>query len=570
MGAVNTERYSGLAWANEILRKDPRELENALRLIGYTALGVISATGSSAPLLTNLTTRFLTTADFITSIQIATSMKYWEKGEWRNAEPIKVATNAIFTSVTAGCGVMLLDQLKFLDVGKIAASIGGKIPLLRPLTSLTATFVLRSQLAVGFAFLNVMEIRKLSQQNNEATKRQIMIDIAQWTSQIALNVLIIVSASATSPAIIFFGVVAYGLAGVSCIHRYVNDAEINNHGQAPVHAPAPAMRNLTSIGEGYAHVLDFTSKLATKFEGWDSASKFGVGIIESFKFFSTISIPVAEVGAMLGDAISINKVTKLVGHVQNLKKEWNFADTAGLVCLTVSTLFDITSFYWLMSNLGKPSTVFKVWKNGIFMMGLFSGAIKDSRDIKASQGKRDNAHQHLDKWTNRKGTVNSLATMRDYYAARLQNAARVPTSKYLKWTNLRNQIQTLLDNGVDDQERINTFNSNVDRKIIVWDSNKKYFINDIEDKKGKWNGSVLKMTSIALDLGKITLDVCAISAVVIPGIGVNFAVLYWTRAAFTVTNLALGIVGMNSFYFKVYSVEEHKAEMRDQNIPIPR
>lgn len=607
MGAIVKSGYSlvnqAMSYGNEI-KKSPDATENAIRFAGFAALGIAQATAPTV-FLNNISVKLVDNADFLCSIQIFQNLNYWVNGGWKQGDLIPKFANAAFSGATASCFALLLDQWKFIEVSQLAASIGSKVPLLQPLTNLSALVFIRGQLAIGFALLDVhnlwngydswcaksaaeVEVARINSQitqqgttpllQTELAKaqakldlaslklKQNMIDVAQFTSQIALNVLCISGYATASPVIIGFGLVSYGLAIVSFLNNTSNKKTIEDlkNTIGPHHPLNPDHIRLYSSPDllSPSHWIDFAGRIVSKYEGLDTVCKFGTGGVDFYeKFWDKPSTSFVLAKDSLDANVSWNKFTNLVPRTQKVMQQIcegkaNFKETINSTCMLAVTFFESYAWYAGMSDLGKMSSAFKAWKNGFFVTGLAAGITKESFDLDKWDQKKAVAALRVNYW-NRHPLLNCTGTdqIRDHYAGKI--ASSTDQAKRVKWQDRINTINALP--AEKHLEYVATYNKHLTKKKDDWSEIEKYAEVSKKSAENFRRNAFIKMISLGVDLAVITLTVQQVTTVIIPVIGLQFAAIARAKQVFAAVNLTLGTLSMYAIHYSEYEVQDRKA-----------
>lgn len=544
-------------WVNNI-RKSPDATETAIRLAGFTALATSALAGVSSPFLNNVSGRALANADLINCVQLLPSLQFAVSGQYTNPDRsfMDKVINALFTTIGINSVVLSLSEWQFIDLGRTVAALGNNVSILKPLTELSVTFVLRSQLTAAYGCIFLSNVKSLCfGNNNSAQKRQILFDIAYSAAQIAFNVFIIGGTSTASPLVIGLGITAYGLGTASFLHKVAFDRQIN-----PVQAPAqlneaqvPAYNPPTA--SPVARTVDFASRLSEKFEGLDTACKFTSGAIDFYGLFAPVTAEFKNMKANLASLIDFNKATNLFPRTQKVGQQIcegrvSFQETLSAVCLLAVTVFESLTWYWSMSDLGKAGNVFKLWRNGIFITGLTASVTSDSMKIAEMEKRVREAQSRERKWQNHPLKDNpNVALVADYYQAKLLANPTAPQAKRDNWTRKLTQIN-------QGQFNVAAYRTHIAKKKGDWEGIKEYRKELMETSSNARNGTFLKIVSLALDVAVISMTVCSFTSVAL--FGAPFALLATTQRVFTTVNFALGCVSMNNLYFKEYTVEARK------------
>ena len=487
-GFVGSSVDKGFNWFNEV-RKSTDATENAIRFVGFSAVALMAIRGTDTPFLKNLSgSKLLENADLINSAFLFPSIDYWvdlaDKYFTCNGNPRPLSEEnksflfnmgmVTWTAVSASCVTLLLDQWKFIDLGKLAISLGNKVTMLRPVIDLGSMVIVRTQLAVGFLLMDLYNIQQLSKLSKpdistnpndlplamakyEAKLRQRRIDIVQLTSQVAMNVLFITGATVSSPAIIGLGLVAYGLGVVSYVHKQAYNKEI-------VEPSTPRVKKFSVLNP--SDWVDFSSKICCTFLGLDAFSKLSTGAISFskafdfkagldfvtlnqfdfspyFKALESYSVPFENAKETFSNFVGLGKLTSLPGRIHTLGKQIcegkvGYIETLGMAALTVVTSMESYGWYAGMSELGKVSALFKSWRNGFYASGLSVIVVSDTWNINMQV---PHAEGKIKNWDLR----NQLAlagnqSLLDYYNSKL-TAADAPESKKPVWEKKANKLR---------------------------------------------------------------------------------------------------------------------------------
>ncbi len=594
----------GLLWASEI-RKSPDATENSIRFVGFVALGVLQTTTPTTPLWKNLSVRLVDNADFLCSVQIFQNLNYWVNGGWREGDYLPKFANLVFTNVTASCVVLLLDQWKFLEVGQLAATIGTKVPLLKWVTERTVNEYLRSQLAIGFLLLDVhqlwcgydnfIEFRRSqaecarlgasinTQQGNipqlqaqlvlEKDKmdlaklklKQNMVDVAQFTSQVALNVLCVYGYGAASPVIIGWGLTSYGIGVFSFLYKNSNKATLERLENRinPPQILNPDEYPLFSSPSQFdpRHYLDFAARLVTKFEGLDNLCKLVGGMFEfQDKCRKSITQPYKNIKATLDANVEFNKFTNLFPRTQKqgeqvYKGKVSWKETIGSVGLLGVTIFESFSWCWSMNDLGKAGNVFKVWKNGFFITGLTANIVSDSYKLDKYDSRKNLATAKLQKWANHPlRTCNTTAEIRQLYTDKITNQPDSP--KRANWQKKIDEIAAL--DAAGHVSYVARYKQHIQKKQDDWREIGAYLNNAKRGAGMARDNSAIKVVSLCVDMAVISLTVSKVTTAIIPVIGLQIAAIDRAKQVFTMVNLGLGLKGLYTIHFKEYFVDDFK------------
>lgn len=212
------------------MKDDSNTLAKLLKLSGFVILGVHYTL--KGPSLSALKSRVSNAESLIDTFQIFGDIKYLVTGsaakDWNRTDynaKIKVFSSLGFFGVNTGGFFMWLDDLKVVDLGKWASSLG-KCQVFRPLVNIGLGNIVRAGVGFSFGLMGIDAILRLKtvDSNHEEGSvyiNQALIDLGWAVAEIAFSIFMLTSGMSLGMAV--FGGIALTMGCWSFVHRQLHE-----------------------------------------------------------------------------------------------------------------------------------------------------------------------------------------------------------------------------------------------------------------------------------------------------------------------------------------------------------
>lgn len=306
------------------IKEDSDSLDKFLRLSSYILQGILHLKGSN-PHLTNLKQRIDTVENVIGNLQIFGDIDYFANGKYKEKnEPVNKSIfygKLAFFAADAGSILLWMDELKFLELGKWAETLG-KIPVLKTFAKVGLSSVVGTVATVGHGFFLADAINRLRTYENQAQKTKAMLDVANSVSEIALKAFVMIGFSSVL-GIVALGIISTSTGLGSFVYGEYNQKELAEKKKVPEDDASNSSSDVKKQNE-LLHILG--RSVATS-EGIEKTLNVAIRGLDFAKYWvvAGLSTPFFDLN------IQIKEFSDLVGSVGifGRLKDWICPEKAG-------------------------------------------------------------------------------------------------------------------------------------------------------------------------------------------------------------------------------------------------